>query len=198
MRWSGWRDYDPTMKPLGRLDVHKSFSPRLSRTKVTKTGKQRLVPAHPTLARILAEWKLSGWAAMFGRAPTPDDLIVPDAPCYFHNNGHPLSPDACAAELARVRDLPPADFDSYRKSRMTLKRFHADCLAIGMRPRRVHDKMAKLKIERREGKVLELHAPAESQDLVTHSVTRSGAAGNDSGFSAPTTGLESRRRVGRK
>src|SRR3954453_16187168 len=35
------------------------------------------MPAHPTLAAILAEWKLSGWAAMMGRQPTPDDLIAP-------------------------------------------------------------------------------------------------------------------------
>ena len=35
---------------------------------------------HPTLAAMLAEWKLSGWAGMFGRAPGPDDLIVPLPP----------------------------------------------------------------------------------------------------------------------
>jgi integrase len=237
-----WRDWDPTLKPLGRLDVHKSFSPRLRRTKSTKTGKQRLVPVIPTLARILAEWKLSGWPAMFGRAPTPDDLIVPKAPIYTHNNGHPLSDDERADELSRVRDLPPACFDAYRQSRMTLKNFHADCKAIGLRPRRIHDtrrtlnsllvvdkardsirkaivwgptkdisdiyttlpwetfceEMVKLKIERREGKVFELRGAnlvhdlnlAQDSELVTHSVTRSGSRGNDSGILAPTTGLE--------
>jgi len=43
----------------------------------TKTQVPRLVPVHPTLARVLAEWKLAGWERTFGRAPTAADLIVP-------------------------------------------------------------------------------------------------------------------------
>jgi hypothetical protein len=35
------------------------------------------IPVHPVLARLLAEWKLSGWERTYGRAPTPNDLIVP-------------------------------------------------------------------------------------------------------------------------
>jgi hypothetical protein len=37
---------------------------------------------HPTLAAMLAEWKLGGWAQLIGRAPGSDDVIVllpPDA-----------------------------------------------------------------------------------------------------------------------
>jgi integrase len=56
-----WRDYDATQEPLGRLSVLK-----------TKTKIPRLAPVHPTLAAILAEWKL-------GRQPAPEDFIVPGA-----------------------------------------------------------------------------------------------------------------------
>ena len=61
-----WRNYDASAEPLGRLAIGK-----------TKSGVPREVPVHPTLAKILAVWKLSGWAETYGRAPTGDDLIVP-------------------------------------------------------------------------------------------------------------------------
>jgi integrase len=61
-----WRQYDATMEPLGSLSLE-----------VTKTGVPRRVPVHPTLARVLAEWKLAGWERTFGRQPTGEDLVVP-------------------------------------------------------------------------------------------------------------------------
>jgi integrase len=61
-----WRQYDRTLEPLGGLSLEQ-----------TKTGVPRRVPVHPTLARVLAEWKLAGWERMFGRPPTDDDLVVP-------------------------------------------------------------------------------------------------------------------------
>jgi len=61
-----WRHYDTSLAPLGGLSLEK-----------TKTDVPRRVPVHPTLARILAEWKLAGWERTYGRTPTPDDLIVP-------------------------------------------------------------------------------------------------------------------------
>ncbi len=32
---------------------------------------------HPTLAKVLAAWKLAGWERMLGRAPGLDDLLIP-------------------------------------------------------------------------------------------------------------------------
>lgn len=61
-----WRDYDTSMEPLCALNLGE-----------TKSGVPRQVPVHPTLAKILAAWKLSGWAEWYGRAPTSEDLIVP-------------------------------------------------------------------------------------------------------------------------
>lgn len=70
-----WQDMDPDAEPLGRFTVARSYG-----KKTTKTKKIRLTPIHPTLAAILAEWKLGGWPAMFGRPPEPGDLIVPRPP----------------------------------------------------------------------------------------------------------------------
>jgi integrase len=61
-----WRSYDAAATPLGRLALGK-----------TKSGVPREVPVHPTLAKILAAWKLSGWEATYGRKPQTEDLIVP-------------------------------------------------------------------------------------------------------------------------
>ncbi len=46
----------------------------------TKTKVPRRMPVHPTLAAMLAEWKLVGWEQMIGRAPTANDLLVPLPP----------------------------------------------------------------------------------------------------------------------
>jgi hypothetical protein len=73
-----WRNYDPTPDPLGRLRIVASYCSRTRQLKETKSGDPRDVPVHTTAAAILAEWKLSGWARVYGRAPTDDDLIVPN------------------------------------------------------------------------------------------------------------------------
>lgn len=62
---STWERYDATTDPLGTLHVVE-----------TKSGVARAVPVHPTLAKILAAWKLGGWERTYGRAPTSTDLIV--------------------------------------------------------------------------------------------------------------------------
>jgi len=62
---SPWSRYDATTEPLGTLHVVE-----------TKSGVPRAVPVHPTLAKILAAWKLGGWERTYGSAPTSEDLIV--------------------------------------------------------------------------------------------------------------------------
>jgi integrase len=61
-----WAQYDRVASPLGSLNLGK-----------TKSGVPRRMPVHATLAKILGEWKLAGWKATYGRAPKADDLIVP-------------------------------------------------------------------------------------------------------------------------
>ena len=75
--WGRSRDcvgghYDPTAEPLGRLVIAHSYE-----REGTKTGRSREVPVHPTLAGILADWKLRGWADLVGRHPAPDDFVAP-------------------------------------------------------------------------------------------------------------------------
>jgi integrase len=75
-----WEHYDAESEPLGRLLVAYSYSTRLRAVKRVKTKIPRDVPVHPTLATVSADWRENGWARMMGRAPTVDDLIVPEPP----------------------------------------------------------------------------------------------------------------------
>lgn len=72
-----WRHWDRATEPLGQLTIAASYNSRTRTETATKTDTVRYVPAHPTLAAILAEWKLSGWQSLYGRRPGPDDLVVP-------------------------------------------------------------------------------------------------------------------------
>jgi integrase len=74
LRWSA---YQPEEKPLGKLLVASSFNRKKREVKGTKTENPREVPVHPILAASLASWRLSGWARYMGRAPRPDDLLLP-------------------------------------------------------------------------------------------------------------------------
>jgi integrase len=66
-----WWDYDPQAVPLGKLTFATAWALKKKLEKETKTGNAREVPVHPTLATLLARWKLHGWAAVYGRPPGP-------------------------------------------------------------------------------------------------------------------------------
>ena len=119
-----WRNYDAALEPLGRLTVATSYNSTKNRTKRTKTSATRLVPVHPVLAAMLAEWKLSGWPTMVGRVPGPDDLVVP------------LPPAAAARRRSRVGE-------PFRSKDYSGKRFREhDLPTLGFRHRRMHDARA--------------------------------------------------------
>ena len=96
-------------RPLGKLLVAKSYSTRVGE-KTTKTDAVKHVPVHPTLAAMLAEWKLGGWAEMMGRAPGPDDLIVPLPPGVAERRtkrkGEPFRTTYYTGKCWRKDDLP--------------------------------------------------------------------------------------------
>jgi integrase len=119
-----WRHYDPTKKPLGELLVAFAYSTCKGREKTTKTDSSKHVPVHPTLAAMLAEWKLGGWAAMMGRHPEPDDLIVP------------LPPEAAARR--RTRSGQPFRGHYYSGDRWRRE----DLPTLGWRHRRHYDMRA--------------------------------------------------------
>ena len=111
------------------------------------------MPAHPTLAAILAEWKLSGWAAMMGRQPTPDDLIVP------------MPPDAA---LRRRSDWTP---EGMRNKSYCFKRFREDLERLGFRHRRGHDmRRTMVSLSREDG------ARKDILELCTHNPKKTGSS----------------------
>ncbi len=99
-----WRAYDPKGAPLGKLVISRSGAKERTKTQVT-----REIPVHPVLAALLDEWKASGWARYYGRAPRVDDLMVP-------------------TRAGKVRS-----------PQNTIKHFHKDLRRIGLRQRRGHD-----------------------------------------------------------
>lgn len=80
-----------------------------------------MMPVHPVLAAMLAEWKLTGWALLMGRQPTPDDLIVP------------MPPDHAARRRTRN------DQEGMRRASYSRDRFKEDLALLGFRHRRGHD-----------------------------------------------------------
>lgn len=122
-----WRDYDATCEPLGKLVIEKSYSTKKRKVKGTKTENPREMPVHPTLAKILAEWKLSGFEQLTGRKPRPEDPIV------------------------------PSRRGAYRNVNASLRRFHEDLERIGLRARRQHDaRRTFISIARADGAVSEI------------------------------------------
>lgn len=103
------RHYAPQMEPLGQLQVGRSFNSKKNIIKGTKTERPRLVPVHPWLARLLGEWLAVGWREVFGRAPKPDDILIP------------------------TRNL------THRKNHVGWRQFNEDLERMGLRPRRQHD-----------------------------------------------------------
>ncbi|HEY5923137.1 MAG TPA: hypothetical protein VIV11_15765 [Kofleriaceae bacterium] len=103
------RHYEPTIEPLGRLTVALAHNTRKGTTKGTKTGATRRVPVHPTLAAMLAEWMLHGWAEMMGRSPEPDDLLLPLPPKATSRrrtrSGEPIRTGDYAGKRWREEDL---------------------------------------------------------------------------------------------
>lgn len=96
-------------EPVGKLIVATSYSTKKRIVKGTKTGTTREVPVHPALAKIIAQWLLSGWAQMFGRPPLPEDILIPSRIGRHRNVNH------------------------------MLRRLHQDLGRLGFRKRRQHD-----------------------------------------------------------
>jgi integrase len=104
-----WRSYETTTEPLGRLLVARSWSSSRHEEKSTKAEQPREVPVHPVLAQLLARWKAERWPEMFGRAPGPEDLLIPSR---------------------RGR---------HRSRHHSLVKFHEDLQRLALRRRRQHD-----------------------------------------------------------
>ncbi len=110
-----FRNVTLEMSPLGRIVVARSYNKRGTKTKVV-----RWMPIHPVLGEILREWQGHGFEATMGRAPMPDDLVVPTPP-------KPKGKGRFSAPW-RMRD-----------KNFTRKCFLRDLRTLGIDHRRVHD-----------------------------------------------------------
>ncbi|MBW2718290.1 MAG: hypothetical protein JRD94_06960 [Deltaproteobacteria bacterium] len=73
-----WRDWTFDAKPLGCLRVHTQYDDQPLKTAKTGDAKERMVPVHPELAKVLQCWRGKGFEKVYGRPPGQDDFIVPD------------------------------------------------------------------------------------------------------------------------
>lgn len=106
-------------EPLGRMVLDTTYEDGDLKTERAGTP-ERWMPIHPTLAGMLAEWRLSGFARAFGRSPLPEDLVLPVTP-----------------EPARKGRRKPVG--AVRDRHYVWKRAQRDLDALGLRRRRVHD-----------------------------------------------------------
>jgi integrase len=106
-----WRDYDTSARPLGRMTIATQYDDQ----PVKQEDRPREMPVHPTLAAILAHWKLSGFARFFGRAPTPEDFIVPEPSNQWRRRGQ------------------------HRNGKTSYRRLQDALVLLGFRRRRQHD-----------------------------------------------------------
>ena len=153
-----WRQHDKTLEPLAALNLEE-----------TKSQVPRRIPVHPVLASMLAGWKLAGWERTYGRAPTADDLIIPTR--NLTGRQSPESQSALLGDLATL-GLRRRRGHDLRRTFITLaqvdgaRRDLLETITHGPRGDIINiytsfpwpalcAEVAKLKIELREGKVLD-------------------------------------------
>jgi integrase len=70
-------DWDRTQKPLGLMLIDKQYDGQPLKPERDDYKAERRFPVHPEAARLLAWWKLAGFAERFGRPPRDDDPVSP-------------------------------------------------------------------------------------------------------------------------
>lgn len=203
-----WRHYDATMKPLGKLTVALSYCSKRKETKGTKTEAVKHVPVHPVLAAMLAEWKIGGWERMMGRAPGPDDLILPLPPedAAKRKAGAPIDafrPYWYSGRRWRDDDLPALNW-RHRRHYDTRATFITLALEDGARRDIIRDRVTHVKSTRSAfdgydrgahwtetcGEITKLQIVRADEDLVTAAVTVAANDGDSSSLLAPKEGFE--------
>jgi integrase len=107
-------DWERDREPLGRIQIARSIERVSRQVKGTKTGVARQVPVHPLLAELLHAWREHGWAELFGKAPTDDDILIP--------NRRGATRNVCADSQSLKRDCATLEikYRSLHKTRRTL------------------------------------------------------------------------------
>jgi integrase len=115
-----WRDILEDT-PLRRVVIARQVHHRTRMVTATKTREARTVPLHPELRRVLEVWRSVGWREEYGRAPLPEDLLLPA-------RSDPGRPWGQASDAGG----PLWAQDAYRALGRSLE-------AAGIRAHRVHD-----------------------------------------------------------
>ncbi len=71
-------DYDRTQEPLGCMTIDTQYQDQPLKGSRDDFIAKRRFPVHPEAAAMLAKWRLSGFASIFGRPPRDTDFIVPN------------------------------------------------------------------------------------------------------------------------
>jgi integrase len=74
LRWSDW---DRAAQPLTKLTISRAIKSISRAEGSTKTRAIKVVPVHPALEHVLADWWARGWSETFGREPRAEDLVAP-------------------------------------------------------------------------------------------------------------------------
>lgn len=106
-----WKHLDERAQPLARLRCATQYDGKALKS----DGNPREIPVHPVLMKILNEWREFGFPAIFGRAPKPDDWIVPSRRGGLRSSGHMLR--KLKADMARVGLRPRTQHDARRTFR---------------------------------------------------------------------------------
>lgn len=117
-----WRDWDPKTPILGCLAVETQYDDQPLKSPDGEPRPRR-VPVHPTLAIILAYWRDVGFPQLFGRAPRPEDYIVPSRRGPQHHR-------TVRRSLANLTET--------REPKGRAGRRLSDCDAAGITPRTFH------------------------------------------------------------
>jgi|GEM_PF-1520889 len=114
-----WSDLDQAPTPLWALEVGTQYGGR-----ALKTKKRRVVPVHPDLQRILEHWARVGFVQLMGRAPTPEDYIVPNVSRWARAPHHTKSSFSklFTRKALKVTGIPNKTLHSTRHTMITLAR----------------------------------------------------------------------------
>lgn len=129
-----WRDWDPDTLILGCLAVDTQYDDQPLKSPDGEPRPRR-VPVHPTLALILTHWKEVGFPKLFGRAPRPEDYIVPSRRGPQHHRTVRRSL-ACLTETREKKGRAGhrvSDCEAAGITPLTFHRFRDTCISLARR-----------------------------------------------------------------
>ena len=129
-----WRDWDPNTPILGCLNVDTQYYDEPLKSPDGEERPRR-VPVHRTLAIILQHWKDVGFPQLFGRAPRPEDFIVPSrrGPQYCRTVRRSLASLTETREAKGRTGHRLSDCDAAGVTPLTIHRLRDTCISHARR-----------------------------------------------------------------